>query len=186
MVSSFRNQVKELIVTHPEDTFIINDIARQLPKNIKKHSLQVLISKELKNEGYVKKIGQKGLYSEYKILKRDIDKTPKKTVKKIVKIKKIVKTRPSDEISLLQVGKAMVLKIETLKQKIRDVSSAYSDLQAEYNKQVAASKQAIRERDKKNTELLDDIAKLRETIKKLNEKLEHGGTTFKLSELLKD
>lgn len=170
-MSTIKSQILEAIFTHPEETFIVTDILKQLPENVNIHSVRGYISKDLKNEGYIKKTDKKiGRNIVYKILKRDMEPVEDKK-----------ESPKSDEVTLDQIGKAIVYRIKQLEEKIRDLGQGYSDLQSELNKEKSAAKLAIRERDKTNTELLDENKKLRETIRKIKE---IRSETFNLSELV--
>ena len=163
-MSTLKNQVLEAILTHPKDTIMIKDIVAQLDENVNIATIRVIVARDLKNEGYVKRTDFKGKFGVYKILKRDRETTA------------AVKVKKKEEISLEDIGKAIVDRIRQLENKIVEISQAYSDLQTEYRKEVDANKVVTKRH-------LKEIEELKEVIRVHADRLKAKERTFNISEL---
>lgn len=175
MAKTIYYQILEAIVTHPKETFTIDEIMKELPDGLNIHTLRVTVSRDIKNAGFIERVKKEGTLAVYKILKREIvDANPPKTV--------VVRKKP--ELNLEQIGEAMVRHIKNLEEKIKELGQAYSDIQTELSKEKEANKLMARDRFKKIEDLRKENESLRKTIQKLKEISESKGGTFKLEELI--
>jgi len=161
-MATIKQQIIETILTHPENTITIPQIGHQLDNKLNVQTLRVCVSRDLAREGYIKKIGKNGHFAVYKILKREVKKTA---------------PVESNGLNYEQIGMAMVRHIDQLKEKIKEISTSYSNLQIEYNKEVKANRFVEK---RKNNEIND----LKKQINILRDRLKSKETKFPMSELI--
>jgi len=176
-----KEQVIEAIITHPDETFQMKDIAEQFP-DFSQNSLQVLISRDLVKAKYITRtVPTRGKKPQiYKILKREPYTRiipPKSDLQSVKRRKLTIEKKEPNELSMIQIGESIYYYIQKLKGKIQELSLSYSNLQSELNKEKNATKVFINERDKKIKELEEQI----EVLKSANRRM--TGKTFNLGEI---
>jgi hypothetical protein len=188
---SLKQQVIDLILTHPEDFIMMKEIKEQLP-NANPQSVAVCVAKTLKWEGYIEvahKVKTPGIPGDgpavYKILTREqlpykptpYEATTKRTKKpkKPKLVTKPVKQMPV-EMSMAEVGERIVAHIDELRAEVRRLRDTNNDLMSEYNKEKAADKLVISGLKKEIKEQDKIIQTLRSKIKR------DSGRTFTLGE----
>ena len=192
-----RERVVECVITHPENTILVKDIAEQVPE-IEYATVQNMMS-FLAKAGYVSKCGhipaehlngkQVGSGAAiFKILSREPYAPGKKGA--VPGKKRTVKpeTKPTladlleHDISAEQLGDLFIRYILELKEKACRLSDGYSNAQSELNKELSANRIALNEKDKLIKELKEECLRLKERIR-----LGANGsskTKFPLSEII--
>ena len=197
MEKTQRERVIECVITHPENTILVKDIAEQVPE-IEYTRIQNMMS-FLAKAGYVSKCGYmpqalkdgKSIGSGaaiFKILSREPYVPGKKGAapgkKKTVKpdTKPTLADLLEHDISAEQLGDLFIRYILELKEKVCRLSDGYSGAQSELNKELSANRIALNEKDKLIKELKEECLRLKERIK-----LEVNGSSkskFPLSEIV--
>jgi len=170
-----RKQVIEAIITHPKERFEIRDITKQLPKEIEKTTVLYYVRRFVMDRFLeVIRPGHGGKTGIYRIVSREISFQRKPWGSSRV--------QPKDELNMAQVGESIMMFIDKLKTKIRDLGESYGNIQSEMNKSNSAYRLDINGKQTLIDELKKECTQLRNRIRQIEQ--EKTGRTFKLSEVV--
>jgi len=191
-----RERIIECVITHPENTILVKDIAEQVPE-IEYTTVQNMMS-FLAKAGYVSKCGHMpAAYLDgkqvgsgaaiFNILSREPYAPGKKGA--VPGKKKTVKpdTKPTladlleHDISAEQLGDLFIRHINELKEKANRLADGYHSMQSELNKERSANRIESDRKDKLINELKEECLRLKEKIRNGSS---HSSKTFPLGELI--
>jgi hypothetical protein len=173
--------VAEAILTHPELHFTCPKIWKIIHADYPGITIGAVSNCVTKKDTPILKLFEKtskreGMATVYKRLE---DAAMPLIVKLKTKTKRQKKIEPiPDTVTDIQIGQSIILYIEYLKNKIKELATAVGDMQAKYKSEINLSKMTLKQKD-------DTIQKLQEEIKSIRELRKTRSRTFNMGELLK-
>jgi len=188
----------EAMLTHPNPTFKVNDIFKQvrglMDQEVKKNTISAFVSGDLLRKGAIERVSPAGQSRnvDYRLTdaaaaifearmknskKRVFTKKQGGWTKKKVKAKSApAPDKLSAEVDSLQIGEAIITKILCMKKEILDLKHKVTDAVVRHDADIKAYKEQIRTKDCTIRELQADIERLKKAAQR-------RGRTMPLSEL---